>query len=433
MPDQDYPTLSLVGYAHGTSHFYHFLLPSLYPWLMADFALDFTRVGMLMSLFFLVSGMGQALAGVLVDRLGATRVLFFGLAMLALGALTLSMAHDFAGLLLAAGMAGLGNSVFHPADYTILNRRVTPARLGQAFSVHGLAGNAGWVLSPLLVVGLANQFGWRVSAAAAALVGVVCMLVLARAHALIWVAPPVRTASATRADETTATASGGSASGAAASGAAALARPGTSAAVSTLQVLTLPAVVLCFAFFLFTSAAFGTLQNFASPLLGHLYGMTPTAAASCVTAYLIGSASGTAAGGWWARAGRAHERTIMGALGLSAMAASLLATAALPGVLVVPLLALMGLGVGFTGPSRDLLVRKAATGRLGDHALGRVYGFVYSGLDAGLALAPLLFGHWMDRQAFIAVMVGIAVLQALAIAATWSVGLLSRSPVVQPV
>ena len=73
----------------------------------------------------------------------------------------------------------------------------------------------------------------------------------------------------------------------------------------------------------------------------------------------------------------------------------------------------IGFCTGIAGPSRDLLVRRAATARFGQAAYGRVYGFVYSGLDLGLALAPVIFGTLMDGQRFGAVLVGIAVLQTL--------------------
>src|SRR6185295_2582990 len=83
----DATVISLVGFAHGTSHFFHFLMPPLFPWLMRDFGLTFTQVGAAMTVFFVVSGVGQALAGFVVDRVGALRVLCGGVALLSLGAL----------------------------------------------------------------------------------------------------------------------------------------------------------------------------------------------------------------------------------------------------------------------------------------------------------------------------------------------------------
>ena len=144
----DATVITLVGFAHGTSHFFHFVLPPLFPWLMRDFGLTFTQVGAAMSVFFVVSGIGQALAGFVVDRVGALRVLYGGVALLSVGGLLYSAAQSYSMLLAAAAVAGLGNSVFHPADYTLLNRRVSASRLGHAFSVHGLTGSLGWAAAP---------------------------------------------------------------------------------------------------------------------------------------------------------------------------------------------------------------------------------------------------------------------------------------------
>jgi MFS family permease len=144
----DVEVIGLVGLAHGTSHFFHLMLPPLFPWLMKDFSLSYTEAGMLMTVFFVVSGVGQAVAGFVVDRIGARPVLFAGIGMLALSGIVLGVATTYPMLMLAAAVAGCGNSIFHPADFTLLNRRVAQPRLGHAFSVHGLSGNLGWAIAP---------------------------------------------------------------------------------------------------------------------------------------------------------------------------------------------------------------------------------------------------------------------------------------------
>src|SRR5204863_9592669 len=116
------------------------------------------------------SGVGQALAGFLVDRYGAQARLFVGLALPALSALALASAHGYPGLVLASIIAGAGNAVFHPADFTVLNHSVSPGRLGHAFSAHGVAGNLGWAVAPLFMAGIAAAAGWRVAALSAAAV-----------------------------------------------------------------------------------------------------------------------------------------------------------------------------------------------------------------------------------------------------------------------
>src|SRR5207249_8825282 len=80
---RDATVISVVGFAHGTSHFFQLTLPPLFPWLMSAYSLSYTHIGTLMTVFYVVSGTGQALAGFLVDRWGAHRVLCLGVALLA--------------------------------------------------------------------------------------------------------------------------------------------------------------------------------------------------------------------------------------------------------------------------------------------------------------------------------------------------------------
>jgi MFS transporter, FSR family, fosmidomycin resistance protein len=90
---QDARIMSLVGLAHASSHFGHMLLPPMFPVFMQQFNLSFAQVGMLMTTFFVISGIGQALAGFVVDRFGARPVLFAALSTFALAALTASQAQ----------------------------------------------------------------------------------------------------------------------------------------------------------------------------------------------------------------------------------------------------------------------------------------------------------------------------------------------------
>ena len=160
-----------LGFAHGTSHFFQLMLPPLFPWLMSAYSLSYTHIGTLMTVFYVVSGTGQALAGFLVDRWGAHRVLCLGVALLASSGILVAAAPALWGLYLAAFVAGAGNSVFHPADYALLNHRVSQPRLGHAFSVHGLSGNVGWALAPLAMTTVATAFGWRTAGLFAAITG----------------------------------------------------------------------------------------------------------------------------------------------------------------------------------------------------------------------------------------------------------------------
>ena len=164
----DARTIALIGLAHGTSHFFHMLLPPLFPLFIRDFGLSYSELGLLVSTFFVISGIGQALAGFLVDRVGARPVLFAALSCFVLAALAAASAQGYAGLMLASALAGLGNSPFHPVDFTILNKRVSQPRLGHAFSVHGISGNLGWAAAPVFMAAITAATGsWRWAAGGA--------------------------------------------------------------------------------------------------------------------------------------------------------------------------------------------------------------------------------------------------------------------------
>jgi FSR family fosmidomycin resistance protein-like MFS transporter len=391
----DATVISLVGFVHAVSHFFHFMIPPMFPWLMREFGLSFTQVGAAMTVFFVVSSLGQALAGFVVDRVGALRVLYGGVGLLALSGLALAGAQNYPMVLGAAALAGLGNSVFHPADYTLLNRRVSTSRLGHAFSVHGLSGSLGWAAGPIFIIALATAWGWRAAAVGASLVGFAALAFLFMNRSVLQDVSIAATEPARK--------KGGS-----------------------FAFLGVGVVWMCFAFFLLAVMAFGALQNFGPPILERTYGVSLAFATTGLTAYLLGSAAGTGVGGFFASKGEHQDRLVAVALGCAAVCAVSLASGAVPPWSIVAMMGVMGFGVGFTGPSRDILVRRAATSTFGAGAYGRVYGFVYSGIDVGLALAPLAFGRLMDAGRYSHVLWGVALLQTLAIAAALLVGSRSR-------
>ena len=388
---RDAQVIGLVGVAHGTSHFFHLILAPLFPWIKDAFDLSYAELGFLMTVFFIVSGIGQFLAGFLVDRYGALQVLFGGMALLGVSALGLAMSSSYIMLMFFAGVAGLGNSIFHPSDFTILNRRVSQPRLAHAFSWHGIAGSIGWAAAPPVLAGLAALYSWHIALlfGAALAFSVLAMLVLNRERL------------DTRAIE-----------------AAIVKANKHGAAVGKFEFMKLPAVWMCFAFFAFTAMALGVIQSFTPAALKAAYGVALGIGMACVTTYMLANAAGTLAGGFLAARAAQHDRVIAAALGSAALIAAIIATGLVPTALLVLFFALMGFGSGVAGPSRDLLVRAAAP----KNATGRVYGVVYSGLDAGLAFAPPIFGTAMDAQHPLWLFTMMAVCFVAALLAAMSVG-----------
>ncbi|MBM3393849.1 MAG: MFS transporter [Betaproteobacteria bacterium] len=398
----DTQVIALVGIAHGTSHFFHLILAPLFPWIKEAFGLSYSELGLLMSVFFVVSGIGQALGGFVVDRKGAFPVLLGGIACLMIAALGLAASQSYLSLMMFAGLAGLGNSIFHPADYTLLNQRVSTPRLGHAFSMHGVTGTAGWALAPVFLAGLATLFSWRVALACAALLAAAVLLLLLAYREVLAsreVAKPAATAAKAAA-----------------------------AASHSPAFLSLPAVWAVFAFFFITAIALGGIQTFAPSALKDLYGISTAAASMCITVYMAASATGLLAGGFLAARAEHHEHVVSAALAITGALAMLLATGWFHAGVVVAVLALIGFGNGLAGPSRDLMVRAAAP----KGATGRVYGVVYSGLDVGLAIAPLMFGAMMDAHHPGWLFIAIGLFLLLAVVTALRVGGYRRAATIQP-
>ena len=164
---QEASVIGLVGGAHMISHFSQLLLAPLFPWLKDDFHASYAELGLLMSIFFVVSCGVQMASGFVVDKFGPRPILFAGLALLGLAAFGFSMSTSYAMLAAFSVLAGIGNGVFHPVDYTLLNRKISAPRLGHAYSVHGITGSLGWALAPAMLVPLTLAFGWRSALACA--------------------------------------------------------------------------------------------------------------------------------------------------------------------------------------------------------------------------------------------------------------------------
>lgn len=395
---QDAVVIGLVGLAHGISHFFHMILAPLFPWLKEAFQLSYAELGILMSAFFVVSGIGQALAGFVVDRIGARAVLFFGISCLALSAALLAIAPNYAVLMLGSMLAGLGNSVFHPADYTILNKCVTTQRLSHAFSVHGISGNLGWAAAPVFLVSLANLFNWRIALMAAAALPLVVLVILVSYRHLLHTDP--------KPHSMVNQANAGHPAG----------------EHSLFHFMRLPAVWMCFLFFFMISMGIGGIQSFSPTALREVYGLSLAWATAAYTAYMLTSAVGMIWGGFIAAKTTDHDRTITVAFSFSAIIALLLSTGWVSPMMAVVLMGAVGLGAGIAGPSRDLLIRAASP----KNATGRVYGVVYSGLDIGLAFSPALFGAIMDAHHPNWVFACIGLFQMLAIFTAVGVGTNTR-------
>lgn len=365
-PDRSRLVVALISLGHFFSHFFILALPPLFPLLKQEFNVSYTALGGITALYAACSASAQYPLGTLVDRFGARVFLIPGLAIIACCFIAMGFTSSITALYVLAAVAGLADGVFHPGDYTILSARVPQERTGRAFSVHAFGGFAGFGLAPVIMVPLATLFGWHWAVMIAGVGG------LAAAFALFLARNQLVIDTGGRA-KTKQTAQAG-------------------AKVSNFGVLTSPALLLMFGFYVFSSTANMGVTNHGVSIMMESTGLSFAALSPLLPAYLWGIVLGVVAGGYVADMVRRVDLTAT--LGTAAAAILLFAVGAitLPQLVIIAVFFTIGFSYGLIMPSRDIVVRDVAP----KSAVGRAFGFVNVGYGIGGALGPVLAGFILD-------------------------------------
>lgn len=384
--NNDVELITLIGIAHSISHFFHLLIAPLFPWIKAEFGLSYSELGLLMTVFYVSSFITQSISGIWVDRHGARPILYIGISLLITGSLIVGVSQYYWMLLLAMGITGIGNGVFHPVNYTLINHLVKPKNLPHAYSVHGITGYLGWAAAPLFLLAITSFTGsWRTAVFAAGILAALVLFLLILRKDQLNDVPVVHEHSDMQSAPLF--------------------------SKHTVAFLKLPNIWLSWLFFYLTAFSFVGIQSFSSTALVDIYHVAITQTTASYTLYMVSSAIGLVAGGFVAAKVDQPDRVITGAF-LASGIATIFAGAGLFAAWSIPLLfALMGFGSGMASPSRDLMVR-AATPK---GSSGKVFGLVYSGIDCGSATGPILFGLFMDWKSPEIIFYGIAFFQIIAI------------------
>lgn len=381
--------LALIGTGHFFSHFYLIVLPPLFPLLEAELGVGYAALGLLMTLPNLATMLLQTPVGFLVDRLGARWPLVIGLIVMGGAVAGAGVAPGYGVLMALTVLMGVGNSVFHPADYAILAARIEPGRLGRAFSIHTFAGSLGWAVSPAVVVFLTALWSWRVALVIAGLSGVaMALVILIQGRDLDAPAAARRTTQPAPAPA-----------------------PGKRGSLGLL--LSAP-MLLLFVYMMMSAISTSGLNGFTVTALVKLHGADLVTANAALTALLIASAVGVLAGGVLADRVRRHDLIISAGFFVAASFLVVIGLISLPLAAIVAAMIVVGLARGAIQPSRDMMVRKVAP----EGQVGAVFGFVTTGMNVGGALAPVFFGWLVDRGlvAWVFVLAALAMLLALAAA-----------------
>lgn len=357
--------LGLIGTGHFMSHFYNLTLPLLITFLAVDYGFNPAQLGVFIAAFSTSAAAAQLPVGFLVDKIGAHAILFSGLTLEALSIGGMAFANSYSMLVMCAVSAGLGHSVFHPADYAIMNSSIDESRIGRAFSMHTVTGTAGSALAPVMITFLAALWDWRIALIAVSGFGLLTALAVAsQAHIL-----KEHVARKKKSEK-------------------ALKRRPLRSAKANLRLLMTPSVLMLFTFFLVTTMVTSGIQAFSIFTLIELHSVSKTTASMALTAFLIASAFGVIAGGWIADKTPRHSVIATIAFLTTAVALVVIGEINIPVFALLAVFAGIGILQGLVKPARDMMVRAA----MPPGTAGTIFAFMSTGRLIGSAITPIIVG-----------------------------------------
>ena len=357
---RDARIIALIGTGHFLSHFYMLCLPPLFLVWRQEFDVSYATLGFSVALMSGTTAILQTPVGFWVDRWGARPFLVGGTLLMALAVSAMAFAPAFWMILPLAVLSGIGNSVIHPADYAIMAGSVSKSFLGRAFALHTFTGNLGFALAPPVIALLLTVMDWRMALLTVGLLGIPVVL------AILLQSGVLRDQARQKAKE---------------------------AGPAGRELLLSRPMLLFFAFFLLSSMAGSGIQSWLVTVLGKLWGTPVLVASAALTGYMVGATGGTLVGGWIADKSKRNLLGLVTLLTLAAMALLLL-----PGVIklpdaVLPIVAVCaGLALGTSRTPRDVMLKDACP----PGQIGKVFGFVSSGLPLGSAITPVPLGFLID-------------------------------------
>lgn len=360
---QEARTLAIISVVHLVSHFYWLALIPLLPSLTTLLGASYLELGLAITIMNAVSAATQAPVGFLVDRLGARLLLLAGVLTGAAGFLLVALAPSYPALIVAALLIGLGNCVYHPADYSILSAEMKAERMGRAFSIHTFSGYLGFAVAPPVVLAFLWLGGPRFALAATGLFGI--LLALPMIPGLFQERRQAR-----------------------------VRKTATPNRTSALALVTTTVVALTVMFTL-VNLSTGMMQTYMVAAVSDLLTLPQSVGAAALTIFFFALVTGVLAGGLVADRTSRQAFVALGGFGMAAVFA-LSIPVLMPGAyLALVLIGATGFCAGLIMPSRDLLVRKASP----PDAVGRVFGIVTTGFNFGGMIGPLVGGALIDARA----------------------------------
>jgi MFS family permease len=259
-------------------------------------------------------------------------------------------------------LLGVANTVYHPADYSILSAAIDGKRMGTAFSIHTFAGYLGFGVTPAMVLAAVALWGWNG--------GFLCAAVLSFAAAILLIVTGSVLPRAPR-----------------------KAAPKAGEPEVGLDLLLSGPILRNLLFFFCLAMASGGIQTFAVVSLGAIHGTSAEVANIGLSGFLLFSAAGVLLGGIIADRTAHHERVAAVGFACTSTMVVLMGWVDMPAVVLIFVMSLGGLLNGMIQPSRDMMVRAVTP----PGSFGKVFGFVTTGFNLGGMVSPLTYAWLMDH------------------------------------
>ena len=392
--------ISLVSAAHFFSHFFILALPPLFLTIKEDLGITFTQLGVVVSVYAVGSFVGQYPMGVFADKYGPRWILICGILTVSLAFILMGLIPIYWFMVGLALIAGLGDSVFHPANFVVLTATVAPERSGRAYAFHAFAGFAGFAAAPIIVDAFRVFWNWHFALISVGCLGVIMTIVLIVNKDLL-----ISEEKESHLDQ--------------------VLSPSRNSGqiMGVLEFIKFPPILILFFFYVAVALAGSGIQQFSPSALPVMYETDISTANQVLFIYMVNISIGILVGGYIAdKVTRLDMVATVGYL-IGIIMICVVALKALPFIFAAAALAIAGFMMGIVMPSRDVLVR-AVTPK---GNAGKAFGFVNSGFGFAGIIGPLIFGRIMDSGQITWIYYGAAIFMGLTIITALAAGRFARS------
>lgn len=363
-----------VYFAHWVSHVHMIAIPALLPFLPEFFDVGYLELGFGATLFMLITLIFQVPFGFIVDTYGAKRLLGLALVTSALAFFSLALFPNIIWFMVIMAVLGLVNTVYHPADYSLLAQITPEAKLGRAFSYHTFSGNLGTAMTPGIMLAAAQFGGVPFAFLVAGLLSLVAAYVLDPLHKAVGRGRYylfVHSVEVLQKVEP----------------------KGEDRAWQKQRRNLVTQIFIMTTFFTLVVASTRPIEQFGQIALIEGYGFSEENATLLVTVFLFALAFGVLIGGRVADKTDRHGMIAAGSYAVGTGLTLLIAVSTFSLNALLAIFIVAGLLIGMIAPSRDMMVKKIAP----PGTEGRMFATVSTGFHIGGAVVPVVMGWFMDH------------------------------------